>query len=952
MNNNKLSNYIKFDRINNVENIKNIKEAFLDELTQYSKKDIVCTNFLTIIEEYKKNFSLLFYKIIIDNIDCYLIMIKGNNDNILKKVGKEYRFPRGFPIIWIPNKLINMYGFYPKFENDKEKEDEFDKEVFQNADEMKFNFKYSGFLGQVIAFKYNNKKYWTTCAKNSSSNNYTEDITRLVESKMTTKLLDEMCDNNIYFCGETMSKNDQKHGAEVKKEELVITLVSKGHFIKKNINNSINIKGAQDKFIEPFNQEDLHSFCMKYNLPVDNIFMIKSYNSIIKFMIGLNSIRNFINLTLFNLYWNEFSEKNSENCLIQYGNISHEDILGNILEGIIIKVNKKDEDSITIKYKFPFYTCRTFLLRTYLNAEKNPNQTPHPFNSSQIDNWRDSYKKYLNYWVVNDKYGGKDYWANIFEEVFINFESLDILYKNYCDETVNKEQIVGEHIFIIDNLINSDLLLELPKFNYKNNSVKLNKKLKIKIPIIFVFGPIGGGKSTISSIIESTNPYLFKHLDGDILDLDMKSVLSLGQERNDYTKYKIIEIIMQNKIPIVSTGGGILLSNDYKNKKIVFFNNLEKIFNNSIEFDTYILLPKNDGTRICNILDNINLSIFKEKCSYYLSKKNKFNSDENNIIKKLKDVYYDKTIINSASIARNYDEDLKLKLFNKSKSNFNIILNIICNINEKNLKKIIFYPKVNNNYNFYLKNNLLKNNISKSFQFNDNQNYNLESPRFTQKRLLCSYEIDEKIKFHHITLKYDNSYFLRNNLNNSLINTVVVGEYYKCFAEDDIKKIDNILKFFNNLIKNDKNINKNKINEINKIIKFLNDLKNNYFLIDNIKMIENINNLIKIYIKTYNKSLFSQLQSFTLTFKNMISLIIFSEIIFSSNKLTDCAHITVNHGRHVPSFMKKAATDIYKSLKNNSREKVIDIIDKGVSYKYSFNNANKIKVNLINIFYI
>ena len=67
-----------------------------------------------------------------------------------------------------------------------------------------------------------------------------------------------------------MSKHDQVHGAEVKKEELVITLVSKGHFLEKNINNSINIKGSIDKFIEPFNQEDMHNFCIKYNLYVFN----------------------------------------------------------------------------------------------------------------------------------------------------------------------------------------------------------------------------------------------------------------------------------------------------------------------------------------------------------------------------------------------------------------------------------------------------------------------------------------------------------------------------------------------------------------------------------------------------------------------------------------------------------------------------------------------------------
>jgi hypothetical protein len=444
-----MNNYIKFDKLNNDNNkLKDIKNIFIKELENYSKKDTVCYNLLLIINYYAKNFNLNFYNKIIDGIDCYLIMITCYIDSILKKVGLKYKFPRGFPIIWIPNKFMNMYGFYPKFENDKEREEELDKEVFNNVHEIKFNFKYSGFLGQIISFKYNDKYYWTTCAKNSSSNNYTDDITRLVNSKMTDELLMEMCNNNIYFCGETMSKHDQVHGAEVKKDELVITLVSKGHFLEKNADNLINIKGSIDKFIEPFNQEDMHNFCIKYNLSVDNIFTVKSYDIIIKFMIELNNIRNFINLNLFMIYWKDFSEKNSENCFIRYGNISHEDILGDVLEGIIIK---NDFISILIKYKFPFYTCRTFLLRKYLGDKQNID----PFNSSKIDVWRNEYEKYLNYWVVNDKCNGKEYWIVIFEKLFVEFKNLDNLYEDYLI-TENNDEKIGKHIFIMNKLMNDN----------------------------------------------------------------------------------------------------------------------------------------------------------------------------------------------------------------------------------------------------------------------------------------------------------------------------------------------------------------------------------------------------------------------------------------------------------------------------------------------------------------
>ena len=45
--------------------------------------------------------------------NVYLVMIIGSNDKLLIKLASKYGFPRGFPIIWIPNISMQYFGFYP-----------------------------------------------------------------------------------------------------------------------------------------------------------------------------------------------------------------------------------------------------------------------------------------------------------------------------------------------------------------------------------------------------------------------------------------------------------------------------------------------------------------------------------------------------------------------------------------------------------------------------------------------------------------------------------------------------------------------------------------------------------------------------------------------------------------------------------------------------------------------
>lgn len=96
----------------------------------------------------------------------------------------------------------------------------------------------------------------------------------------------------------------------------------------------------------------------------------------------------------------------------------------------------------------------------------------------------------------------------------------------------------------------------------------------------------------------------------------MEEVSNLGSERNEYTIYKIVEQIVQQKIPVISIGGGVLLSG--RNLEFKFFDYLNEIFEDSIDIESYILLPINNERIQLNLLSDEDLPIFKENCGLYI----------------------------------------------------------------------------------------------------------------------------------------------------------------------------------------------------------------------------------------------------------------------------------------------------------------------------------------------
>ena len=87
-----------------------------------------------------------------------------------------------------------------------------------------------------------------------------------------------------------------------------------------------------------------------------------------------------------------------------------------------------------------------------------------------------------------------------------------------------------------------------------------------KQKLAIIIGPIGSGKTFWMRRLFELIPNSFP-IDGDILDLDMKKVMSLKKERAEYTRWQIIKAYLMGMTPIISTGGGVLCS--FRNKSII-----------------------------------------------------------------------------------------------------------------------------------------------------------------------------------------------------------------------------------------------------------------------------------------------------------------------------------------------------------------------------------------------
>lgn len=548
-------------------NNQDLVSEFLKEL-QDSNIDQLKLLF-TIISEKKNKIKIKINKSEIDNV--YLIMISCFIDSVLINLAKKFNFPRGFPILWIPQKIIKLFGFYPKFENDDRQEPDTDSE-FDNVIKVEFFKKWSGFLGQICIFEYQRIFYWTCCSKNSC--NYNSPFV-IICKKLFSQLLNfqnikNLLNNNYHLSAEIMSFDDQTHGSQVIKETPVITCIGQGSkFYLDKSNPNITI----ETMVQFLNPKDLVTYCNKYELPCDSGVIIKGTEARL-FMNQLSRLRDFMT----NQKLEDLIIQHKDNLEYISGNLHHNDILGNTLEGLVIKttnITNKKEVSVTKKYKFPGYTVRTMVVRPILEK----------YNQNNLINYlvQESFKDYVNKWCVTPE--GKEYWLHL-------LYSCAYVLKNEFHPNLDSK--IGLHIQIMEYIeqqfiINSHNKFSdiLPKYFHELENC-------FKSTVILCLGPIGSGKSVISNLITDNMSSTIEHIDGDLLDFDhLEDVLQLKSERNDYTIWLIIKSLMLHKIPILSTGGGLLYT---FGKKLEFI--LRARINQILNIDVKILLliPSNDIT--------------------------------------------------------------------------------------------------------------------------------------------------------------------------------------------------------------------------------------------------------------------------------------------------------------------------------------------------------------------
>lgn len=481
-----------------------------------------------------KNVKIHFYYS--ESSDTYLAMVHFLNDGFAMKLA-EKGVSRGFPLIKTKNGW-RSYGFHPKFKNDQRQVN--DLTEFKGTKRLQVMLKFSGFLGQVITWSVEDTIYWTTLSKNGATNEYAEDVRRIVAKFMTPKLVSTLETRGLYFCGEVISQKDATHGAVPRTEEFVTTCVG---WVQRTEDSK--------RYSSILDHDTMHQVCMELGIPVAEIW---TFDKPMEIAGHLSKRRDFVNMSELRILLNKYATQTLT------GSLKHEDILGNCIEGLVMwKI--AGSDKIAVKYKFPIYTTRTFAIRPSLNSDPTTMLSPEFLSHVR---W------YLDFWVITPE--GRRHWMNWLCCAALTFEGF-----------VPEVGDVGLHLQLSEkvNEVFDSRIDYVKQFMPKISTSKMNGEHTV----IVVLGPIGSGKSTTGQGLEEQIPGS-QHIDGDTV-VSSGHTQKLGPERNLTTLTMVLLAILAGKIPILSSGGGVLFEGR-KNPQYHLANYLEKTLGVRINLVIYI----------------------------------------------------------------------------------------------------------------------------------------------------------------------------------------------------------------------------------------------------------------------------------------------------------------------------------------------------------------------------
>lgn len=502
-----------------------------------------------------------------------VVMIKGSHDGLLIKLGQSIGLPRGFPIIWdTAFDTVRFGGFLPKFSNDQDMGTE-NSELSRLRGNLEIGLKFSGYLSMLLCVGRGASGEYLMLATSKNSAccrsrggadglDFVLDAQRIwgrVMSVLSSSFFQEMLDNQYTICAEMLSREDQTHGTPVYHETAIPTCIS---------------QPATDssRFVDYLSMEDRNSFLTRHGIWHPGRIHVPAAQTH-QFITALCRGRDFMDLQTMRKICKDL--RISAGTVLPMGAFGpgmdafdlYSQTMGNVLEGLVMFA----EDGRILKVKFPGYTWRTMLLRTWLNAPGDVNVAG-----------------FVRRWCVTQE--GRDHYTQLF-----NLASTTLL-------PLQKSGKVARHLVIADeaerrmaggdptyagSYTDVDYLSTMVSglsVGASGAAAAFEDDGEPVINMVLVLGPIGIGKSTTAATIVNNlkkRGLSAVHIDGDELDLGQERVLDLGQERASYTIWKVIEAIYRGEIPVISSGGGVF-AKGWKNNSYILDKMVAKAFGWSV----------------------------------------------------------------------------------------------------------------------------------------------------------------------------------------------------------------------------------------------------------------------------------------------------------------------------------------------------------------------------------
>jgi len=325
-----------------------------------------------------------------------------------------------------------------------------DKEIIPNFDKYGMSLKVSGCLIGLYFFEFQGKIGVAIYSKNSMGNKYCSMFEEYFFEHMAAMDVDiealahEMCSQNMTAYCEFITTNDSSHGYNPH------TTICVWHIGSCGASNSATAPEHLQKidcFMQKLPPDMFIQFLQKYKMDYGAQFRINDATLAKTFyeFISKAHVRNSMTYSSFMRYWKVWAAKYPQAFECIPGSFDHGERISDVLEGIVIRMDKTVE-----KFKFPFYTLATLGFRAFLDAVnrcyramQEANGTPKkdcgnfpwgkPLTQELLDVIIAAAKDYLERWICQDSACAETkQFIAVLEKSFATFaESSHELYANF-----------------------------------------------------------------------------------------------------------------------------------------------------------------------------------------------------------------------------------------------------------------------------------------------------------------------------------------------------------------------------------------------------------------------------------------------------------------------------------------------------------------------------------------